>query len=286
MIQGIILDVDGVILGGKPGYNWPDPHPDVIDALKKLHTQGISISLCTGRGTFTLRDIVESVHLDNPHIGDGGAIVVDIIHNQLIDKHTIPADISHHILKTYQQHGIYIEVYSIDGYYIQKKSVCEITQKHAAILHTEATVVDSLDEVIDHMEVVKIMPIATDGFIKQKVMELFSEYNDTLSLQWGTHPSADSYQFGIITAKGISKQYAAGVVSTYITIPFSNILGIGDSATDWEFMKLCGFAGAMGNADSELKQQVLQRNDATGYIGKDIDENGILDIFSHFGLTV
>ena len=33
-IKAIILDVDGVIVGEKIGFNSPNPHPDVIEKLK------------------------------------------------------------------------------------------------------------------------------------------------------------------------------------------------------------------------------------------------------------
>ena len=46
------------------------------------------VSLCTGKGTFAIREIVEAAHLDNLHIGDGGAVVMDFLKNQVIEKHT------------------------------------------------------------------------------------------------------------------------------------------------------------------------------------------------------
>ena len=35
-IQALILDVDGVIVGEKIGFNSPHPHPDVVSALKEI----------------------------------------------------------------------------------------------------------------------------------------------------------------------------------------------------------------------------------------------------------
>jgi len=46
MIKGLILDVDGVLIGRKKGYNWPEPHPLVIQTLKLLREKGIIVSLC------------------------------------------------------------------------------------------------------------------------------------------------------------------------------------------------------------------------------------------------
>jgi hydroxymethylpyrimidine pyrophosphatase-like HAD family hydrolase len=48
MISVIILDVDGVIVDEKIGYNSPWPHPGVIAKLKQIEQSGIPISLCSG----------------------------------------------------------------------------------------------------------------------------------------------------------------------------------------------------------------------------------------------
>ena len=60
------------------------------------------------------------------------------------------------------------------------------------------------------------------------------------------------------------------------------MLGVGDGMTDWEFMQLCGYAGAMGNSSEDLKKAVTSRSN--GYVCKSVNENGVLDIFKHFKL--
>ena len=35
-IQTLVLDVDGVIVGEKNGYNSPYPHPDVMKKMKEI----------------------------------------------------------------------------------------------------------------------------------------------------------------------------------------------------------------------------------------------------------
>lgn len=284
MIKGIILDVDGVIVGGKKGYNWPNPHPDVIQALQKLRAQGIIVSLCTGKGTFAIKGIVEAARLNNLHIGDGGAVVVDFLNNTIIEKHVIGTDIVQRVIKIYQQQGVYVELYTIDGYYVQQDAVSGITKKHTDILYREPIIVKSLRETANHLDIVKIMPIAKDELDKQNVIVLFEPFKHTLSLQWGIHPTALPLQFGIITLQHISKKQAATVISKSTQVPLTDMLGVGDGMTDWEFMQLCGYAGAMGNASEQLKNVVLSRKNNTGFIGPSVDENGLLGILEYFRL--
>lgn len=283
MIKGLILDVDGVLVGGKQGYNWPNPHIDVLTILKGLRKQGLIVSLCTGKGTFAIHTIVEGAHLDNVHIGDGGAVVIDPLNNKIIDHHVIAKTLVQQILGIMQKMGVYVELYTKDGYYVQKNAIGEITRKHAAILYQEPLIVDSLISTNETIEVVKIMPIAKDETDKQKITQLFSPYSETLTLQWGIHPTALPSQFGLITKKGISKKQAAEAISKHTGVSLDDMLGVGDGMTDWQFMEICGYAGAMGNASEELKQKAKSKGDR-GYVGKSVDENGILDILAHFNV--
>lgn len=283
MIKGLILDVDGVLVGGKQGYNWPNPHIDVLAVLKGLRKQGIIVSLCTGKGTFAIQTIVEMAELDNVHIGDGGAVVIDPLNNKIIDHHVIDKTLVQQILGIMQKMGVYVELYTKDGYYVQKNAIGEITRKHAAILYQEPLIIDSLISTNETIEVVKIMPIAKDETDKQKITQLFSPYSEMLTLQWGIHPTALPSQFGLITKKGISKKQAAEVISKHTGVSLDDMLGVGDGMTDWQFMEICGYAGAMGNASEELKQKVESKGER-GYVGKSVDENGILDILAHFAV--
>ncbi|NTU46202.1 HAD family phosphatase [Candidatus Roizmanbacteria bacterium] len=284
MIKGIILDVDGVIIGNKQGYNWPLPNTRVLETLKSLRQNGVVISLCTGKGTFAIHEIVKLAHLDNVHIGDGGAVVADILNQKIIEQHTIDTNHVLTILDMLLSHNIYTELYTQDGYYIQKNQIGDKTEKHKAILYREPNIVDSLREKANELAVVKIMPVADDETQKNVIISLFEQFKNTLTLQWGIHPTALPYQFGIITLQGISKKQAAITISKHTGVPLDEMLGVGDGMTDWQFMEICGYAGAMGNASQGLRDHVALKNDR-GYVGKSVDENGALDILKHFKLV-
>ncbi len=49
MINAIILDIDGVIVGEKIGFNSPNPHPDVLKALPNVREKDIPIILCSAK---------------------------------------------------------------------------------------------------------------------------------------------------------------------------------------------------------------------------------------------
>lgn len=260
------------------------PHPGVIAALQHLREQGIFVSLCTGKGTFAIKDIVFAANLNNFHIGDGGAVVMDFFNNVVIEKHCVARTTAKKILATLLNRGTYVELYSVDGYFIAKDAVSDITTKHTEILGRKPSLANSFFDLAGTMDVVKIMPVAKDEKDKQEIIDALAPYGNTISLQWGLHPTALPYRFGIVTAPGISKKSAALTIARHTGIPLAQTLGVGDGLTDWNFIEVCGFAGAMGNASEDLKKLVAGRPKGTYYIGADVNENGVLDIFRNFAL--
>ncbi len=285
MIQAVILDVDvdGVIVGEKRGFNFPQPHEDVVSAFKKIREKGIPLVLCTGKFVYAIKDFVIAAHLDNPHIADGGAIIIDPVANKIIKSYPIEKAVMKDFIQTCVENNIYLELYTADNYYIQKNMVSDITTKHKAILEKEPIIVESLYDIAEKEDVIKIMPIAKDEEDMKRCSPFFEEFQQRLHIIWSIHPSALPLQFAIVTAPEVSKRDAVKDVTNYLGIDMNNILGVGDLVADWLFMQDCGYVGAMGNASDELKRSVTTKGEK-GYIGKTVDEHGILDIFHYFGI--
>lgn len=281
MIKGIILDVDGVIVGQKIGFNSPSPHADVMDALRKIKSQGTFIALCTAKPHFAVSDIIQAAKLNNLHITDGGAVIVDSLNSIVVKKFAIEKQTAQRVIQTFLGNDVYTEFYTVGDYFIQQNQQSGITQQHSHILQKEPKIVASLEKESSSHEITKIMPIAKNENDKKRLEKFFEPFRGELTLHWGIHPVALSLQFGIITAPNISKKQGAIEISKYYGVSFENILGVGDSASDWEFIKLCAYAGVMENANDELKTLITQKG-KDHYIGKSVDENGILDILSFF----
>ena len=255
-IKGIILDVDGVIVGEKIGFNSPNPHDDVINKLKQLRNEGISISLCTAKPHFSIGEIIKNAGLDNYHIADGGSVIINPINNTIVKKHILDKGIVKKILEVYIRNNVYTEIYTVDNYFIQKSQECDITPKHRHILQENPVLLDDIVEESVKYDITKIMPIALDEGDQVRVAKMFEEMNTGVTLSWGIHPVANPLKFGIITAPGISKKQGAIEISKNMNIPLENILAVGDSTSDWQFIELCGYGAAMANASDKLKELV------------------------------
>ena len=62
-------------------------------------------------------------------------MVMDFLKNQVIEKHILPSDEVVRMIQLFQEAHVYVELYTVDGYYIEDASVSEITRKqHEDIL--------------------------------------------------------------------------------------------------------------------------------------------------------
>lgn len=284
MIRSLILDIDGVLVGDRHGFNFPDPHPDVVAALKTIRQKGIYVSLCTAKPAFAIEKIIRDAHLNNMHITDGGAVIIDPIDKQIAAEHGIPKELATKAVEHYQKEGIYQEFYTPADYYIREGTQCDLTQKHTLTLQRTPQPIKDVHTFLEHETLVKLFLIAKDEQQKESIAASFvHEFANELTLSWTLHPNTVPWQFGIVTAKGISKQKGAEEIAHNLHILFEDILGVGDTTHDWQFMQLCGYAAAMGNATDELKRLVRKRGNR-GTVGPSVNENGVIEIFQQFKL--
>lgn len=282
-IKAVILDVDGVIVGDKKGFNAPYPPLEVINKLKQIREKNIYVILCSAKPYYSVKKIVDDAQLNNIQTALAGAILVDPLSLKVVKKHVINNDIVVSLAKNLIKNNVYTEIYTTEKYFIQKNQKSEITELHNYVLSFNALIVDDLIYQIKENKIVKILPIAKTEDQKIIINKIFLQFQDKLVLGWGTHPGVKGYHFGNITAQGISKKQSILEIVEIYKIKTQEMLGIGDSLTDWDFMGICGYAGAMGNAVDDLKTLVLSKG-KNGYIGKPVNENGILDIFKYFEL--
>ncbi len=281
-INWIIIDIDGVIIGEKIGFNSPDPHPKVMERLRMLHESGVGISLCTAKPHFAIKNIINGAHLDNIHITDGGSVIIDPIDRIVAKKRVIDAHSVQEVLKMYLDNNVYVEFYTVDDYFIQAGQKSSITKDHIHILQRKPKTLASLSADSTSYEITKIMPIAKDEEDKERITNLFKPFAGILELSWGVHPVALPLQFGIITAPGISKKQGAVDISQVSGVAFENMLAIGDSTSDWQFIELCRYGAAMDNATQQLKDLVLSKGKEYSFVGGSVDEHGLIDILDHF----
>ncbi len=284
MIKAVVLDVDGVIVGDKEGFNFPYPHKEVIEALKKIRISGIFVCLCTGKTAFAIERIIRDAYLNNIHIVHGGAAGIDPIDGEVSFQYTIDSVNALFLVHFYLRHNIYTEFYTSSEDFVLRQQINELTKMHSAVLQREPIFIDDVDSFLKEKQIIKIFLMARDDKEKDFISRSFKEkFGDILALGWTINPNTMPWQLGLVTAKGISKRRGVEDISKHLNVPLDNILGIGDTMHDWEFIEICGYGAAMGNASEKLKELVLQKG-KRGYVAKSVNENGVIGVLKYFGL--
>lgn len=284
MIKLIILDVDGVIVGEKIGFNSPNPNAKVIERLKSIHKKGIVICLCTAKPWYSVKSIIDQAKLNNLHITDAGGLIINPLENKIFKQFTFELNLTRQIIHSLLDMSIYTEFYTLDNYFVQSNQVSKTTKLHTHILQKEPSIVEDLIQEASNHKVIKIMPIVKSETDKAQVEDLMNSYKNKISFSWGIHPIALPRQFGIITSNLVSKIIALKLIAKNFEFTTTEILGIGDSKSDWQFMEYCGFVGSVENANVELKNLCVTKGEGNYFIGKSVDENGIIDVLDFYEL--
>src|SRR5579872_3219443 len=282
MIKAIITDVDGVFVGKKQGINFPLPNHNVITMLHTLQKKGIPVVICTAKFNYAVKEIILRADLRNPHITDGGAFIIDPLHNAIIKKYVFEKNLAHELVGKCLAEKIYTEVYGATEYFLQKDHISEFTEKRIQILQKTHIAVDSLIDHLAKIEVIKIINFAHTPQEKEKIENLLSPYKDKIHYVWSHHPKTFPSENTVVTVKGVSKKTASLEVLKQLNVTPDETLGVGDTMGDWNFMSLCKYVGVVGDTSNELKRSAMEKGEGNYFFGSSVDEDGFLQIVDHF----
>jgi HAD superfamily hydrolase (TIGR01484 family) len=284
MIKAVLADIDGVMVGKKHGINFPLPNDSVIQKLKEIHENGLPVILCTAKFQSGILKLVKKANLHNPHITDGGALIIDPIDNKILKKYTFDKELVESIVTTCIENDIYTECYGTEDYFVQEDQVFELTEKHALVMQQKPIIVPSLQKMLEDKDIIKIETFAKDKNDIPRVEELMKKFEDNIHTLWTMHSTILPFQIYDITIKNVSKKHASLDVLNLLNISHDEVLGIGDSLGDWEFMSICRYAATVGDESEELKNLVKTKGEGNYFYGSSVDEDGLLEVFDYFKL--
>jgi hydroxymethylpyrimidine pyrophosphatase-like HAD family hydrolase len=67
-----------------------------------------------------------------------------------------------------------------------------------------------------------------------------------------------------------------------LNLTFDEMLGVGDTASDWNFMKHCKYVATLENADEKIKELVKTKGEGNYLVAPSVDKNGIFEILKYF----
>lgn len=283
-IKAIIADVDGVMVGKQEGVNFPLPPQKIIHSLQLLSAKNIPVILCTAKFGYAIKDIAIQAKLKNPHITDGGALIIDWLSNDVVAQYPLDQTVVLDYLRSCLKENIYTEIYTTQGYYVQESQRSALTPKRAKLLQMEPQLVTYILEAAQHNVVLKIISSSEGDDDMSKLENNARQFGDKLTYIWTQHPYITPHKLLVVTAPGVSKQHAAREVMDYLQIPFEAVLGVGDSESDWNFMQLCSYVATIGSDGGKLQNLARSKGGGKYFFAASVEDNGMLEVLDHFKL--
>ncbi len=280
MIEGILTDVDGVLVGDRPGFNYPDPSEEVVARLHEIRNMGMPISLCTAKPYFAIENLVQELKLEGPQFSDNAAVVTEGKDGSHIEVKRLHIGAAKRMIDFCLDNDLPVAIHTPDRYLADKRfEGYEEQEEYADILGRKPELVGNLYVALGAAPVRLHVALDRDNTTMRN--KLSEAAGNELSVSWAGHPQMQNRDAALITRADVSKATAPETMAQFHGIATNDILAIGDSTSDSEFIEVCGVGVAMGNATDQLKRLVLAMGD-NGYVAPHIDDDGLVAAINQF----
>lgn len=261
------MDIDGTLLDRNGVISAEDRN-----ALARVGDLGLPVSLSTGRVATACAEIISQLSLDSCHIFFDGALISDPDHGKEIYVQPIDKTVVETAAAFAHQNGINLEFYSADHYFVGRETWASDIRRD--FYHTPPTVVD-IGKLWQQERIIKGSLTLRSAEEKAGAELLYLQFKDSLSFSLTKTPAYPEVDFINVLAPGVSKGRALSALVSYLGIPLTEVMAIGDGPNDFSLLSSAGFAVAMGDASDELKA-------VADYTTLDVDHNGLAEAIKKF----
>lgn len=250
----VATDLDGTFLDSDSNISQKN-----IDTVNTLTDSGCIFVIITGRMYCSVKPYLEQ--LNNKELVGlyQGGIIMDAFNGNVMYKTTMKNSIAQKIYSDAVRLGLNVQAYT-DDVYIENYD--EYTQLYEKMTRSKATLVDSLDDIINKGELLKLLINTSEGKVKQYYDYFMHKYsNDVSVVSSGKH-------FIEFTHPDANKGHALEIIAKRYGVDRKEIIAFGDHYNDIPMLKFAGMGVAMGNAVQKLKDSadfVTLSNDEDGF---------------------
>ena len=283
MIKAIVLDVDGVVVGAKSDQ-YPHPSRRLTDVLRQIQQNGVHISLLSGKTSFIIGETIRTIGLNGLHVSDSGAVVFDALRDVSVFEDALDPAILYEIVTAFAQTDISLHAFTRDAY-AQFHPVHPDFEQHYIHVMGRTPVEEDFISFIQQNNVLKLNIYAESASQKHQVDTIISQFmgEDIHVNPWSLNPALEGVSIKNVTSAGVSKYSGFTHLLSHLGVAADEILGVGDTLHDWDFIEHCGYKGVMSNATQELIAR-YNLQDIRQHMGGHVDDDGLIDIFTHFNL--
>lgn len=263
-IKLVVADIDGTLLDSAGA-----PSRGALDAIRKLHQQGIGFSLCSGRGDPGIRPFVEMLEIHMPYIVSGGAAIINPNDRSVLVQHGLDQNQFRAVAQYGEATGcnmvfhtpLQLFVFSTDDFW---QSVCQ----------TKWLDVGGWQNLFRTQSWQELWPrtiIRIDFFNHlDRLAQLAGEVNG-LGQRVHAYHMPHNLEISDIS---VNKGSALLELAALLHIPINQVLSIGDNVNDISMLESAGVGVAMQNSIP----QVIHRADL---LAPSNDEGGLATVIEH-----
>ncbi|MBM2825383.1 MAG: HAD-superfamily hydrolase, subfamily [Dehalococcoidales bacterium] len=256
----LVTDIDGTLLG-KNGTISPDDRT----TLAKIQDSGMQVALSTGRVMLASLKIIKELSLDGYHIFCDGALVSNPENDDEVYAKPISQALLREAIEFSHLYDINLDLYSRNRYFIERETWATAIRRD--FFGVEPTVVD-FNQVWPEERIIKGALVLNSAEERAKAESFRLHFQDCFNFSLSRTPSYPEVDFINVVAQGVSKGEALLALSSYLNIPMSEVIAIGDGNNDVSLLSKAGLAIAMGNAPDELKA-------VADYVTLDVEHSGL-----------
>jgi Cof subfamily protein (haloacid dehalogenase superfamily) len=258
-ISLVVTDVDGTLLTHDKKLT-----PRAIEAVGRLHANGIPFSICSSRPPFGLRMLVEPLRLKLPFGGyNGGAIVEpDLPSLPIVEQVLIPPDAAKRAVAMFHEHAVDCWLF-VGNEWLCTNPAGDKVELEAYTVQQPPTIVREFTDA--HFSAAgKIVGPSDDHDLIGRLTELMRQ-----ALAGRANVARSQPYYCDIIPPGIDKGRLVELLAGRLGgVPNDEIMVLGDMDNDLEMFRKAGFGVAMGNASDSVKrtaQAITLSNDEDGF---------------------
>jgi Cof subfamily protein (haloacid dehalogenase superfamily) len=261
----LVVDIDGTLLGRERNISVENRR-----ALDRARQSGVRVALSTGRAVLACTSVLEQLSLDGYHIFFDGALVSDLgneVYSQPLDRGVVGEAI-----EFAHRHEIELELYSAAHYFAERESWS--TEAHRQFFGVEPSIVD-FTNLWQRERIVKAGLASVSPEQVAKARQFSARFDGRLHFSTARSPAFPDVEFTNVVAPEVSKGKALEALSSYLGIPLSEVMAVGDGTNDITLLAKAGLAVAMDNAPDEVKAMA-------DHITPDVERNGLAAAVERF----
>jgi len=263
----LVVDIDGTLIDKNGAISAEDK-----DALARTGDSGIQVALSTGRVVQACLRIISQLSLDGYHMFFDGALVSNPEKGEEVYVKPIGEELVRQIVDFVHLNEINLDLYSATHYFIERETWS--TDIRRQFFGIEPTVID-FTNLWQKERIIKGTLVVFSAEERAKADSVRRQFKSSLHFSGTRTPAYPGVDFINVVAPDVSKGKALEALASFLGIPLTEVIAIGDGANDIPLLSSAGLAVAMDNAPSELKA-------VADYVTLDVEHNGVAAAINKF----